>query len=297
MKMVRVLLAAGCGLVGLCVSTSATAKANYGYCETYAPHQAARVTPMFEFPAVGGDGITPDFETYMEAKLGFNLMPMCNSYGDDEAHASKMQAYALAQIKQDMPAILEEGFVAFVTQKYGAGRKSRPAPAAVADRAGQDDTGKAETPAGPSAAELASERHKAVEDRNRAAQATYEAELAAVEQAKRDIEARKAANRAAADKVLADHARDMEAHAQQVRMADAANLEYKKQVARPASAPNAVYRGFIGKDCAAARMSATNGAGTDSGTQFKEVESEMVGGYCNVRGWWWSTQVGGASRQ
>jgi len=56
-------------------------------------------------------------------------------------------------------------------------------------------------------------------------------------------------------------------------------------------------RGFIGKDCAAARLSATNGAGTDSGTKFIEVESEMVGGYCNVRGWWWSTQVGGASRQ
>ncbi|MCL6684304.1 hypothetical protein [Sphingomonas alba] len=295
MKMYRVLLAAGCGLVGLCVSTSASA--GYGYCETYAPHQAARVTPMFEFPSASNGNIDADFETYMEAKLGFNLMPMCISYGDDEDRAREMAAYALADIKQDMHAILEEGFVAYVAQKYGSGRKSRPAPKTVAESSGRDDTSEAETPAGPSAAEQRAERHKAVEERNRAAQAKYEADLAAVEQAKRDIEARKAANRAAADKVLADHARDMEAHAQQVRMADAANLEYKKQVAKPAGVPNPVYRGFIGKDCAAARMSATNGAGTDSGTKFIEVESEMVGGYCNVRGWSWSTQVGGASRQ
>ena len=55
-------------------------------------------------------------------------------------------------------------------------------------------------------------------------------------------------------------------------------------------------RGFIGKDCAAARLSHQWRRHRFS-TQFKEVESEMVGGYCNVRGWWWSTQVGGASRQ
>jgi hypothetical protein len=152
-------------------------------------------------------------------------------------------------------------------------------------------------PAGPSAAELAADRHKAVEERNRAAQAKYEADLAAVEQAKRDIEARKTANRAAADKVLADHQREMEAHAQQVRMADAANLEYRKTLAKPAGVANAVYRGFSANDCAAARFSAVKGAGTDSGTQFKEVESEMISGGCIVRGWWWSTQVGGASRQ
>jgi hypothetical protein len=296
MKIVRVVLAAGCGLVGLCVSTSASA--GYGYCETYAPHQAARVTPMFEFPAnAGSDGIDPDFEAYMEAKLGFNLMPMCISYGDNEARAREMAAYALADIKQDMHAILEEGFVAYVAQKYGSGRKSRPTPKAVADDAGRNDTSEADASAGPSAAELRAERHKAVEERNRAAQADYEAKLAAVEQAKRDIEARKAANRAAADKVLADHAREMEVHAQQVRMADAAALEYKKQVAKPYNAPNAVYRGFNGRDCAQARLSALKGAGTDSGTQFKEVESEMISGGCIVRGWHWSTQVGGSSRQ
>ena len=80
-------------------------------------------------------------------------------------------------------------------------------------------------------------------------------------------------------------------------MADAAALEYRKQVAKPYGVPNPVYRGFNGNDCAAARSSAIKGAGTDSGTQFKEVESETVGGGCIVRGWWWSTQVGGASRQ
>jgi hypothetical protein len=294
MKIIRV-LAAGCGFVGLCISTSASA--SYGYCETYAPHQAAHVTPVFEFPAnAGSDGIDPDFETYMEAKLGFNLMPMCNSYGDDVARAKQAQAYALAQIKQGMPAILEEGFGDYLARKYGVSPKTSPAPEAAADRAAENDSSQPVTPAGPSAAELRAERHRELEERNRAAQAKYEAELAAVEQAKRDIEAQKAANRAAADKILEEHARAMEAYKEQVRVADAANLEYKKQLAKPAGGKGA-YLGFVGKDCAEARLSATNGAGTDSGTQFREVESETVGGSCIVRGWRWSTLKGGASRQ
>jgi hypothetical protein len=295
MKIVRVALAAGCGLVGLCVSTSAMA--SYGFCETYAPHQAVRVTPMFDIPAAASDSIDADFETYMEAKLGFNLMPSCSSYGDDEDRAREMQAHVLAQVQQGMPAILDEGFETYVAQKYGSGRKAKTEPKSVAESGVQADASEAVTPSGPSAAELRAERHKAVEERNRAAQAKYESELAAVEEAKRDIEARKAANRAAAEKVLADHARDMEAHAQQVRAADAANLEYKKQLAKPAGAPNAVYRGYSARDCATARLSATQGAGTDSGSHFVEVESEMVSGGCVVRGWYWSTQVGGASRQ
>jgi hypothetical protein len=294
MKTVRVMLAAGCGLVGLCVSTSASA--SYGYCETYAPHQAARVTPMFEFPTVGGDGIDAEFETYMEAKLGFNLMPMCNSYGDDQARAAKMQAYALAQIKQDMAAILDQGFVDYVTQKYGGSRKSKPTHEAVADRTTEKGTSEPVIPASPSAAELRAQHHREVAERNRAAQEKYQADLAAVEQAKRDIAASQAEQRAAADKILADHARAMEAYKEQVRVADAASLEYKKQLAKPAVS-NAVYRGFVGRDCAQARFSATNGAGTDSGTQFKEVESEISSGICTVRGWSWSTQKGGSSRQ
>lgn len=291
MKMVRVVLAAGCGLVGLCVSTSASAK--YVYCETYAPNQAVRVTPVFEIPQSAADSVDPDFESYMEAKLGFNLMPMCHTY-NDEAEARKWQAYVLAQIRQDMAAILDQGFETVAAQKYGGARTAK-APKSVAESSGGDDVG--EAPAGPSAAELRAQRHREVEERNRAAQEKYEAGLAAVDQAKRDIEARKAANRAAVDKVLADHAREMEVHAQQVRMADAAALEYKKQVAKPYNAPNAIYRGFNGRDCAAARLSALKGAGTDSGTQFKEVESEMISGGCIVRGWHWSTQVGGSSRQ
>lgn len=158
-------------------------------------------------------------------------------------------------------------------------------------------------PVAPTAAELAAERHRAVEERNLAAQAKYEAELAEqkrkvaeYEQAQRDYEALKAEQRAAAETVLADHQRQMEAHAQEVRMADLANLEYKKSLAKPAGV-SSVYMGFTGNDCGSARLSATHGAGTDSGTQFKEVESEMVGGHCLVRGWWWSTQKGGASRQ
>jgi hypothetical protein len=148
------------------------------------------------------------------------------------------------------------------------------------------------------------EAHAAVEERNRQAQAKYEAELAEqkrkvaeYEQAQRDIEAKKAEQRAAADRVLAEHQRRMNVHAQEVRMAGAASLDYKKTLAKPANAPSAVYRGFTGNDCALARLSALKGAGTDSGTQFKEVESEMVSGHCVVRGWWWSTSKSGSSRQ
>lgn len=67
MKIVRALLTGSCGLVGLFISTSASA--GYGFCETYAPHQAARVTTVFLFPSnAGSDGIAPDFETYMKSQ-------------------------------------------------------------------------------------------------------------------------------------------------------------------------------------------------------------------------------------
>ena len=153
-------------------------------------------------------------------------------------------------------------------------------------------------PAGPSAAELRAERHRGVVERNAQAQAKYEADLAAVEQAKRDISARHADRQAAAQKVLADHARAMDAHAQQVRMADAANLEYRKAVAKPAGVPNPVYRGFTGNDCASAALSATQGAGTSSSTRFVQVETETISGGCVVRGWWWNVASSGtATRQ
>jgi hypothetical protein len=230
-------LAAVCGMLALGVPASAMA--SYGYCETYAPHQAARVTPVFEFPAGGGgDGISSDFETYMEAKLGFNLMPMCNSYGEDEARAAKMQAYALAQTKQDMPAILDQGFETYVAQKYGGGRKSKPAPATVADGAGQKDMGKTVTPAGPSAAQLSAERHKAVEERNRAAQAQYEADLA--EQQRKvaefnrltqDMERKKAEQQAAAQLALDKFKAEQAAHAEQVLQHQQEVSEYQAKVA------------------------------------------------------------------
>lgn len=295
-------LAVACGVATLGIPTSAMAK--YAFCKTHAPHQSVRVTPVFEYPArAGSDGISPDFENYIEAKLGFDVYPSCLSY-DDEGHAKKMQAYTLAETAQGLPTILDNGFENYLAQKYGDGRKAKPSSTVIADGAGRNDSSKVVTPAGPTQAEKAAEKHKAVEERNRAAQAQYEADLAEqqrkVAEFKRlteEMERKKAAQQAAAQQALGNHARDMDAHAQQVRQADAANLEYRKQVAKPAGAPNAVYRGFVGRDCAAARLSATNGAGTDSGTHFVEVENEMVGGGCTVRGWHWSTQKGGSSRQ
>jgi hypothetical protein len=232
----RGVLAAVCGMVA--VSIPASAMAGYGYCETYAPHQAARVTPVFEFPSVGGDGIDAEFETYMEAKLGFNLMPMCNSYGDDEARANKMQAYALAQTKQDMPAILDQGFETYVAQKYGGSRKPKPAAAAVADGAAQKDTSKAAAPAGPSAAQLSAERHKAVEERNRAAQAQYEADLAEQQRKvaefnrlKEEMERKKAEQQAAAQRALDGFKADQAAHAEQMRRHQQEVSDYQAKLA------------------------------------------------------------------
>jgi hypothetical protein len=233
----RGVLAAVCGVVALGIPASAMA--GYGYCETYAPHQAARVTPVFEFPAgAGGDGISSDFETYMEAKLGFNLMPMCNSYGDDEARANKMQAYALAQTKQDMPAVLDQGFETYVAQKYGGARKSKAAPTAGADGAGQNDTSEAKTPANPSAAQLSAERHKAVEERNRAAQAQYEADLA--EQQRKvaefnrlteEMERKKAEQQAAAQRALEGFKADQATHAEQMRRHQQEVSDYQAKLA------------------------------------------------------------------
>ena len=129
------------------------------------------------------------------------------------------------------------------------------------------------------------------------AMAEYNAKLEArqkqvedYERAQAEVARKKAEQRLAAERALAEHQT-------QVAAADAAQLEYKKQLARPAGVANAVYRGFSGADCDTARRSALLGTGTSSGTKFVEVEAEPVGSQCMVRGWWWDTSTTGSSRQ
>jgi hypothetical protein len=235
----RGVLAAVGGIVTVGIPASASAK--YAYCETYAPRQAVRVTTVFEIPESAADSVDPDFETYMEAKLGFNLMPMCHTY-NEEARAKKDQAYVLEQISQDMSAILDEGFVTVAAQKYGGGRKSEPAPTAVADSAAQKETSKVVAPAGPSAAELSAERHKAAEERYSAAQAQYEADLAEqqrkVAEFKRlteEMEHKKAAQQASAQSAMDSFKAEQAAHAEQMSKYQQDMNDYRNKLAQQGS--------------------------------------------------------------
>jgi hypothetical protein len=110
-----------------------------------------------------------------------------------------------------------------------------------------------------------------------------------------EVARKKQEQKLAAERAATDYQRQLEAHAQTVRNQQ---LEYQKEVAKPAGVPNAIYRGFWGPDCAAARLSATQGAGTSSTTRFKEVTTVPDGRGCIAQGWWWNVAGGGtATRQ
>lgn len=90
---------------------------------------------------------------------------------------------------------------------------------------------------GPTPAEIAAEKRRAVAERNRQAQAKYEAELAAqkakveeFERAKAEVERRKQEQRAAADRVLAEHNAKLAAHAETVRQHEEALARHKAEV-------------------------------------------------------------------
>ncbi|MCH8614507.1 hypothetical protein LZ016_00080 [Sphingomonas sp. SM33] len=114
-------------------------------------------------------------------------------------------------------------------------------------------------------------------------------------QAQDEVARKKQEQKLQAEHAAADYQRQLDQHAETVR---SQQLEYQKELAKPANAPNAVYRGFWGPDCAAARLSATQGAGTSSTTRFKEVTTRPDGSGCLSQGWWWNVGGGGtATRQ
>ena len=169
---------------------------------------------------------------------------------------------------------------------------------------------KAETPAPPRTEEAnSSESPRRPKMTNAEADAKYAAEMAEynkklAEQRKQvddfkraedELARKKQEQKLAAERAAADYQKQLAAHEQTVRNQQA---EYQKEVARPAGVPNAVYRGFWGPDCEAARLSATQGAGTSSTTRFKEVTTDTVSRGCTVQGWWWNVAGGGtATRQ
>lgn len=96
------------------------------------------------------------------------------------------------------------------------------------------------------------------------------------------------------ERAAADYQRQIEAHARTVRNQQ---FEYQKELARPAGVPTAAYRGFVGRTCEEARRNAVEGAGTTSGTQFKEVTTDTFNSNRIVQGWSWDTSKGTATRQ
>jgi murein DD-endopeptidase MepM/ murein hydrolase activator NlpD len=155
------------------------------------------------------------------------------------------------------------------------------------------------------AADSATSRHKMTnaeaDSKFAADKAEYEKTLAQQQKqvddfkrAQDEVARKKQEQRLAAERAAADYQRQLEAHA---RTVSDQQLEYQNQLAKPASAPNAIYRGFSARTCDEARVSAVKGAGTTSGTQFKEVRTETGSGTCVVQGWWWDTSKGTATRQ
>jgi hypothetical protein len=124
------------------------------------------------------------------------------------------------------------------------------------------------------------EREKQVEDYKRA---------------QNDLERIKQEQKLQVERAAAEYRRQLEAHAQTVRNQQ---LEYQKELAHPKDVPNAVYRGFWGPDCATARLTATQGAGTSSTTRFREVTTSPDSRGCIAQGWWWNLAgEGTATRQ
>jgi hypothetical protein len=107
----------------------------------------------------------------------------------------------------------------------GAGKKVTTAGPKAVEKAEKESP-----PAGPTAAELAAERHRAVEERNRAAQAQYEAELA--------VQQLQAAAQSALDSFKAEQA----AHAEQMQRYRQEVSDYQAKLAgqqAPSSATGA----------------------------------------------------------
>jgi len=179
-------------------------------------------------------------------------------------------------------------------------------PAGGAVEAGVEADGPSPRELEKSATDSTSKRHKmtnAEADAKFAAdKAEYEKKLAEQQKqvddfkrAQDEVARKKQEQKLAAERAAADYQRQLEAHAQTVRNQQ---LEYEKEVAKPAGVPNAIYRGFWGPDCAAARLSATQGAGTSPSTRYKEVTTMPDGRGCLSQGWWWSVAGGGtATRQ
>jgi len=92
-------------------------------------------------------------------------------------------------------------------------------------------------PSGPTPAEIAAEKHRAVEERNRLAQEKYEAELAAqkrkveeYERAQEEVVRKKAEQQAAAQRVLAQYDSEKAAHEATLRAHEAQMAAYKAEV-------------------------------------------------------------------
>ncbi|MCL6698227.1 hypothetical protein LZ496_05450 [Sphingomonas sp. NSE70-1] len=111
----------------------------------------------------------------------------------------------------------------------------------MADKAApksRDTQAKEPVAGGPTAAEIAAEKHRAVEERNRAAQEKYEAELAEqkrkveeYEQAQADVARKKAEQAAAAQAAMAAHDAQLAVAAEAQRKHETDLAKYEQEVA------------------------------------------------------------------
>lgn len=195
-----------------------------------------------------------------------------------------------------------ESWSGSVLASPGGAQPEEPASAAKKAEGRSSESGQASTPSTPNRPKKsnaqADAEYAAAKAEYEQKKAEYERKVSAnnaeYKRAQAETERKKAELRETAKRAVAEYQLQLQAHELAVRNQQ---MEYQKMAAKPADAPNAVYRGFSGPDCAFARRSATNGAGTTSGTRFKEVSSDASSGNCVVQGWWWNTSTTGSSRQ
>lgn len=203
-------------------------KSDLGLCTLGAGGLGYYVTPLFQWPATDTKTIEREFYEYIvKIKLRNNGLAIgCKRFEEEQSARREFTRYTEGSprftLLDFVPATSPSKKTAAPEQVSGSNLKS-----------GNED-GK---PAGPTPAEIAAEKSRAVAERNRQAQAKYEAELAAqkakveeFERAKAEVERKKQEQRASADRVLAEHNAKLAAHAETVRQHEEALARHKAEV-------------------------------------------------------------------
>lgn len=198
---------------------------------------ATDLTEVFAVPDTGQHVYSSDWYKAMEAETNSRRSTNLSCPDDDTREKSESRRQETIDFYLGRGA----GIGTLATPFVPKVRTSSPASSKVADKAApmsRDSQAQEPVASGPTAAEFAAEKHRAVEERNRAAQEKYEAELAEqkrkveeYEQAQADVARKKAEQAAAAQAALAAHDAELAVAAEAQRKHEADLAKYEQEVA------------------------------------------------------------------